>query len=276
MPDECYDHQPLFQLSQSHLSCLTICPRKFEYIYLEQINSPQPPEHQARQELGSRFHWLMQQQELGLPITHFVQADPDLQRWFDAFAQSPPPILPGQRLSEYRQTLVWDHYLLIAVYDLVILGDQQAQILDWKTYSRPQDPRSLQHNWQTRLYLFLLVETSDYEPAQVSMTYWFAETRDRRKAARKLRRQPQTHSLTFPYSPAAHEQTRQDLGQILNRLDQWLACYRQGQKLPQVEISSGHCYGPRFPCSFLRHCQRQPDLLPSLTTDLELIPEVSL
>lgn len=252
-----------FQLSQSHLNCLTTCPRKFQYIYLEQLNSPQPPEQQVGQERGTRFHWLMQQQELGLKITPFLRQDFHLQRWFQAFSQSPPQMLSGKRLSEYRQSLRWQNYLLVAVYDLLILGEQQAQILDWKTYSRPQNLRSLQTSWQARLYPFILVEASDYRPSQVTMTYWFAEANP----------QSREHSLTLPYSEALHRQTRQDLAQILDQLTAWLGAHRRGQSLPQVAISAGHCQGGS-PCSFMIRCRRQPSS--DLPMNLDAIAEISL
>lgn len=256
--------QPL-SLSQAHLNLLTTCPRKFQHVYLEQLNAPQSPQQQARQTLGARFHWLMQQQELGLAVTAFIQADPDLRRWFAAFTQTPPRMLAGERHSEYRQTLIWQDYLLVSVYDLLILGPQQAQILDWKTYSRPQNPQWLRQNWQTRLYPFLLVETSNYAPHQVSMTYWFAES---------SQQEGQSHSLTFAYSDTLHEQTRQDLTRILNQLTDWLQADRQGEGLPQVETAANHCPD----CSFVIRCQRQLDQSPQSlpTAKIATIPEIPL
>jgi hypothetical protein len=260
------DYSPipqLFQLSQAHLNCLTTCPRKFQYLYLDQLNSPQSPEQQVRQERGARFHWLMQQQELGLRITPFLHQDCHLQRWFQAFTQAPPQMQAGERLSEHRQSLRWQNYLLVAVYDLLILGEQQAQILDWKTYPQPQNLRSLQASWQTRLYPFILVEATDYSPSQVTMTYWFAEANP----------QSQDHSLTLPYSEALHRQTRRDLAQILDQLTAWLQAHRQGQGLPQVEISAGHCQG-ESPCNFVIRCRRQPSSDPPV--NLDAIAEIPL
>jgi hypothetical protein len=266
MPSYFQNPQPLFQLSQSHLSCLTTCPRKFQYVYLDQLSSPAPTGQQSRQDLGSRFHWLMQQQALGLSIARFVQADPALQPWFQAFDQAPPAMVAGERLSEYRQSLVWDKYLLVAVYDLLILGEQQAQILDWKTYARPQRLRSLQQSWQTRLYPFILAEASHYRPDQIAMTYWFAEAKG----------QDHSHSLTFAYSEALHEQTRRDLTHLLQNLTEWLRAYRQKETLPQVEIAAGHCQHATTPCGFAVRCQRHPEAAAALPVDLGIIAEVPL
>lgn len=257
---ENFSPQPL-QLSQAHLNLLTTCPRKFQHIYLEQLHAPQSPQQQARQTLGARFHWLMQQQELGLAVTGFIQADPDLQRWFASFDQAPPQMLVGERHSEYRQTLVWQDYLLVSVYDLLILGPHQAQILDWKTYPRPQNPEWLQQNWQTRLYPYLLVEASDYAPGQVSMTYWFSES---------SQNEGQSQSLTFAYSDSLHDQTRQDLTQILNQLTSLLKAYGQCEQLPQIETAA-NCPD----CSFVIRCQRQLDPSPQ-PAKITSLPEMPL
>lgn len=255
-----------FLLSQTHLNLLTTCPRKFQHVYLDQLGLPSFADEQERQVLGTQFHQLMQQRELGLPITEFLQEAPQLQRWFDAFVSSPPEVLMQSGLqsakdyrdSEHQRTLCWQNYLLTGIYDLLILRQDQAQILDWKTYTRPKNSQWLQQNWQTRLYPFLLAETSDYRPEQISMTYWFAESQG----------EAEPQSLTFPYNAQRHAQTYQDLDQILSSLTSWLELYRQGSPLPQVPAELGECGGLRKTgitasneswCRFAIRCQRRLD-----------------
>ena len=161
------------RLSQGQLNLLERCPRQFQHIYLDQLGSPANPEQKERQTWGSRFHLLMQQRELGLPIESLVQEDPQLQCWMTAFASAAPEILTPDtnnqfRESEHCRTLQVQDYLLTVVYDLLIADDRTAQILDWKTYPKPQNKRKLEQNWQTRLYLYVLAETSDYLPEQIS------------------------------------------------------------------------------------------------------------
>lgn len=265
-----FGQKELFQLSQSHLNLLTTCPRKFQNFYLDQLGLPQPPEQQERQDLGARFHQLMQQRELGLPIASLIQAEPKLQSWFESFNQAPPEMLEGNRQSEYRLTLAFQGYLLIAVYDLLIQGDQQVQILDWKTYSRPQNPSWLQQNWQTRLYLYILAEASDYAPKQIRMTYWFAESKGKPSA--------EPRSLTFAYNSELHTQTHQELTQILENLTRYLAIYRQGGTFPQVEIEAGRCHGETSSCGFAIRCQRQREneVDNNPVNDIEAIQEILL
>ncbi|MBD2437958.1 PD-(D/E)XK nuclease family protein [Nostoc sp. FACHB-110] len=259
----------LLRLSQGQLNLLERCPRQFQHTYLEQLTSPANPEHEDKQTLGSRFHLLMQQQEMGLPINSFLQADTQLKSWMSAFANAAPeivtPITDNQtfRESEHYRTLQVQDYLLTVIYDLLIADNQQAQILDWKTYPKPPDKRNLAQNWQTLLYLYVLVETSEYLPENISMTYWFVQSEGRPK------------NIKFTYTNKQHQQTAKKLNQLLNNLTNWLALYQQGQQFPQVIEGSKACNY----CQFATRCQRiqateegRVDLLPNIDT----IQEVSL
>jgi hypothetical protein len=236
----------MLRLSQGQLNLLETCPRKFQHIYIEQLGFPSGLEHQERLTWGSQFHLLMQQRELGLPIDYVLE-DP-LHQSVEAFIQAAPEVFqssPGAiRQSEYSLTLEFQGYLLTVIYDLLIMDDRQAQILDWKTYPRPQQSRWLTKNWQTRLYPFVLAETSGYQPEQISMTYWFVRGQPDRPN--------QPESITYPYDEQHHQQTRQDLSHLLNQLAQWLDRYEQGESFPQVEIASGACDA----CSFGLRCHR--------------------
>ncbi len=256
------------QLSQTHLQILSTCPRKFQSFFLEQLALPQPSLGSEQRELGVQFHHLMQQQELGLEIQSLLDDNPQLQKWFTQFQQSPPPMIEGNRLSEQSDALKFQDFMLVAVYDLLIQGPQQAQIIDWKTYRRPPNPQTLQQNWQTRLYPFLLTETAGYQPEQISMTYWFAEVPGSGSA--------QSHWINFPYTAPLHEQTRQDLTQLLTDLSTWL---ESGTSLPQAPFSAGYCSSSTQQCPFLRHCDRDPGkTLFNLVdlTDLSAIAEIPL
>ena len=69
---------PLLRLSQGQLNLLATCPRKFQHTYLEQLAALADPKQNTRQILGSRFHLLMQQQAMGLPIQSFLAEDEQL------------------------------------------------------------------------------------------------------------------------------------------------------------------------------------------------------
>ncbi len=260
---------PLTPISQGQLNLLETCPRKFQHVYLEQLGTPVSPEQQERLTWGSRFHLLMQQRELGLPIESLVEGDSQLQQWVNALVDAAADVLtPASetfREPEHCRTLNFQGYLLTVIYDLLIEDETSAQILDWKTYPLPKGKSRLTKDWQTGLYLYVLAETSDYVPDQISMTYWFVKS------------QPRPQSLKFTYSAAQHEKTRQDLTRLLTRLDGWMERYwNDGIPFPQVAEGKGYC----DECNFAIRCQRTSDdstsdgksLLPNLAD----IQEVSL
>ncbi|MEP0871110.1 PD-(D/E)XK nuclease family protein [Trichocoleus desertorum AS-A10] len=254
--------EPKLRLSQGQLNLLESCPRKFQHIYLEQLGSPSTPEQQAHQSWGSRFHLLMQQRELGLPIDAIMAEDAQMQHCVSTLLAAVPEIVglatPSDatwRQSEHRRTCSVQGYPITVIYDLVMLEEQQARILDWKTYPRPPQQNWLAHNWQTRLYPFVLAETSAYLPEQISLTYWFVQAQDDPTKA------PLPQSLTFPYSSTWHEQTRQELTQLLQQLTDWLEQYQQGEPFPQVNVAIERCDD----CQFSGRCQRH-------SSDLEVAP----
>jgi hypothetical protein len=243
---------PLLRISQSHLNLLATCPRKFQHAYLEQLATPANPDQQERLLTGARFHLLMQQWHLGLPVEPLLQENPQLKQWFTAFVDAAPKILALDaeaqevvRQSEHERTVEFQGYLLTVVYDLLLTSERQAQILDWKTYPRPQTPHWLLQNWQTRLYPFVLAESSPYEPEQISMIYWFFQGGQGESAT-----EPQSYKIR--YDRQQHQQTRQDLTTLLNQLTQWLERYQQGEPLPQLPLNAVPCEG----CSFAARCDR--------------------
>ncbi|MEQ8972225.1 MAG: PD-(D/E)XK nuclease family protein [Coleofasciculus sp. C1-SOL-03] len=258
----------LTRLSQGQLNLLETCPRKFQHIYVDQFGSPVSPDQQERLTWGSDFHLLMQQRELGLPIDSLLKDNPQLNHWVTALMDAAPEVFARQshtfREAEHCRTLTMQGYLLTVIYDLFIEDEKSAQILDWKTYPLPRNRHWLAKDWQTRLYRYVLLQTSDYLPEQISMTYWFVKS------------QPRPQCFTFPYDRVQHEKTRADLTELLTRLSGWLHRYQHDHiPFPQVPISAGKCDS----CSFAVRCQRtgerevgDGDLFPNLA-DIE---EVSI
>jgi hypothetical protein len=273
--------EPRLRLSQGQLNLLEACPRKFQHIYLEQLGSPATPEQQAHQAWGSRFHLLMQQRELGLPIDSLMAEDRQMQRCVSSLLAAVPEIVApvaddsSWRQSEHRRTCSVQGYPITVIYDLLMLEADQARILDWKTYPRPPQQRWLARNWQTRLYPFVLAETSQYLPEQISLTYWFVQ--DQAEAQFDSSQSLLPQSLTFAYNATLHEQTRQELTQLLKQLTHWLEQYQQGEPFPQVSEAVERCED----CQFSGRCDRHPtESENALTTDwftnIDQIDEVVL
>ncbi|HBE59632.1 MAG TPA: PD-(D/E)XK nuclease family protein [Cyanobacteria bacterium UBA11366] len=239
------DNATLIRLSQGQLNILENCPRKFQYICFEQLGTPASPQQQEHLTWGSRFHLVMQQRELGLPIESLVGEDSQLQKWVTALINAAPDIFTKNperyRAAENCRTLNVQGYLLTVIYDLLIEDETSAQIFDWKTYAQPQKYQWLAEDWQTRLYLYVLAETTDYLPEEISMTYWFVKS------------QPSPQKLTFTYDSVKHEEVRKDLNDLLYRLSGWLDKYNcHRTPFPQISVSANRC----LDCSFALRCQR--------------------
>jgi hypothetical protein len=211
--------QGLIRLSQSHLNLLSLCPPKFQQVYLDGLSSLPVPEQQETMEWGSRFHLLMQQRELTLPIKPLLATDIELDSSLTALIEAAPELAPNPQVwreAEHSRTLKISNFLFTVIYDLLIAESDRAVILDWKTYRQPVGIRKLQQNWQTRLYLYVLVETSEYQPEQVQMTYWFVKS-------------GKPKNVTIKYSQRQHQQTEQDLAFLLDNLVTWLQNYQELQ-----------------------------------------------
>jgi hypothetical protein len=257
----------LLQLSQSALALLEQCPRKFQHRYLDQLAEFVPSEQRDRMEWGNQFHQLMQQRELGLPITS--TAEERLLQCVDALVNTVPEVFdPSQwrdRLSEHRRLLRLGDIVLTAVYDLLLLGDRHAHIIDWKTYPRPPRSDWLRQHWQTRLYPYVLAETSDYAPEQIAMTYWFVQPQSESS---------RPESMTFPYSVEQHQHTHATLSQRFAQLNAWLMNYHAGTSLPMQPQTDKDCQH----CPFAVRCQRGDfrPIAPEVWLNPAAIEEVAL
>lgn len=210
----------LIRLSQSHLNLLSICPPKFQQVYLDCLGSLPHPKQQESMKWGSRFHLLMQQRELALPIESLLKADSELDSSLRALIETAPHLREQDsqiwREAEHCRTLSSGKFLLTVIYDLLIAKTDQATILDWKTYRQPQTPNKLARNWQTRLYLYVLAETSEYIPEQIKMTYWFVKS-------------GKPKSVSFDYNQLQHQKTEQDLVDLLTKLERLWQNYQDSQ-----------------------------------------------
>ncbi|WP_353932367.1 PD-(D/E)XK nuclease family protein [Okeanomitos corallinicola TIOX110] len=259
----------LFRLSQGHLNLLVACPRKFQHTYLEKLNTPTNPTYEKSQTLGSQFHLLMQQQAMNLPIDGFLAVDSELQIWVKDFNKLAPEILKTEtnnqifRESEHYRTLQIQDYLITVIYDLLIAEQETAQIIDWKTYAKSLNKDDLENNWQTRLYMYVLAETSIFLPENISMTYWFVNPQNK------------LNKIQFNYNIEQHQKTEKTLQKLLNNLTNWLVAYQQNQPFPQEPAYPKAC---KKDCPYYVRCynsensslEQSDKILPNLATIEEI------
>jgi hypothetical protein len=273
-------------LSQGVLNAWMTCPRQFQHLYLDCLLLPANPHQQERMVWGSRFHWLMQQSiqnrgaeckltELGAEsaaeMSLVLQAGEDaeaqalhqavdrtwagLRQWWDQSGAS-----DWELDAEHRRTLAMGDHLLTVVYDLLATRPTEAQIFDWKTHAQPLSRDRLQEDWQTRLYLFVLAETSHLPPDRLTMSYWFV----RSPAASTAANGPELAYETFAYSADWHQATRAQLLEMAQAIDQAIAAYHGGQALPQLPAHSPACRS----CSFASRCGRSTSVAESAVAAL--------
>jgi hypothetical protein len=145
-------------------------------------------EWEARAQLGSAFHRLVHQHTAGIPTDSLETTieTKDLRRWWQAYLNTPPPVLPpasqAVRHSEIRLSTPLARYRLVARYDLLVVEPgHKAVIVDWKTNEKRSRRAWLEERWQTRVYRYVLVkagtqlgEGQPWAPGQVELIYWFA------------------------------------------------------------------------------------------------------
>jgi CRISPR/Cas system-associated exonuclease Cas4 (RecB family) len=180
-----------FQFSQSSLQDYVACPRRFELRYIEKRRWPalqsEPVLDQERHmQQGQRFHQLVHQYILGIPVDEdqFAVEDSTLLMWWGNFKQaSPLSTLPVRRYPEHILTAHLAGFRIMAKYDLLAVQPENCMVIvDWKTGYTPKRGR-LKSRIQSRLYPYLLVEAGTYlnagisiHPEQVQMIYWFASS----------------------------------------------------------------------------------------------------
>ncbi|HAG84758.1 MAG TPA: PD-(D/E)XK nuclease family protein [Cyanobacteria bacterium UBA12227] len=236
-----------YYLNENLLDLLEKDPNQFYRVYQGWVASTIPPQQRERLEWGQRFHQIMRQRLMGLPVDSLLATYPKLKHWVNQLTQNAPEIFEPnpdncRSWDEQIQVTIGD-IVLSSTYDLIIRGYQSAQIIDWTTSSVPND--YLESHCQTQLKLYLLAETDTYLAEEISLTYWL------------LMDEVSPKCLKFTYSQEQHEIFKDQLEGILSKLrepiliksststDQGsLAQFLQGQisakdyvaSVPEVEI----------------------------------------
>jgi len=202
--------------SRYKLTTFLACQRRFQLHYVRELPWPAEPADEAWREASRRgraFHRMLHRHFLNLPVEEPAGADPTLRRWWRTFHEQGPSLPSGERRPEETLTVPIDGHLLSGRFDLLILSGERAHIFDWKTEARPRSATALRDDWQTVLYLALLVEGGQalrpggrpLDPEKVALTYWFVQA-------------PQA-TVTVPYSREAHAQNWQRLTDLVGRID---------------------------------------------------------
>lgn len=233
-------------LSRRQLTDFLACQRRFQLRYLNRLPWPAAPtDDHLQQSLlqGQLFHQLLQRYFLGFPPDDDALGDERLRGWWQAFQTNGPNLPSGRRLTELTLTVPIGRHLLTGRFDLLVLGQNQAHIFDWKTEARPRPETQLRADLQTRLYLALLAEGSKalvapappVSPEQIAMTYWYAND--------------PTKSVTIPYSQAQHDQNWAELQAAVSTIEHRL----QDPTIWPLTDNLNECAR----CAYQVYCDRQ-------------------
>lgn len=206
--------------SRYKLTTFLACQRRFQLRYVRDLPWPAEPVTEAWREASRRgraFHRMLHRHFLDLPVAEPAGDDPALQRWWRIFREEAPSLPAGERRPEETLTVPIDGHRLSGRFDLLILSGDRAHIFDWKTEARPRSATALRDDWQTVLYLALLVEGSralrpggpPLNPEKVDLTYWFVQA-------------PQA-AVTIPYGHDAHAENWQRLTDLVRLIDHRLS-----------------------------------------------------
>ena len=258
-----------WHLSQQDLNLLETCPLQFQQHYWQKFDSLPDLTQAENAEWGKKFHTLMQQYNLGLPLENLFIQYPKFKNAIEALLKSTEEIWFSPaiktREAEYQLNLTWRNYIFTVIYDLLVLYRDRAIILDWKTYLQPQNSQKLQTNWQTKLYLYVLAKSLNYQPEQISLTYWFV----------KLPHQPQ--SYTISYNHKLHTQIETELDKLVNKFEEILADYPFDQSKCLTMKNCNQCeYYQTLTNSNYTQLNKQNNLINNIPLSLEDVEEVDL
>ncbi len=251
-------------LSRYRLHAFTQCRRKFQLSTVTRLAWPTPPvapSLAAAFERGAAFHRLLEQYFLGMAVAPDVDADADVQRWWSTFHANPPAVPGDNTYPEASLTVPLAGHFLFGRYDLLVLGDQSAHIYDWKTERHPRKAYELREDWQTRLYLALLVEGAgafgrSYAPDQIALTYWFANAPEQ--------------SVTLRYHADWHQHNLAELTALVERIDRHMVAPNAVWPLTDDLSICAQC-GYRAYCG--RTVVAQPTSVSNLEMQIETDPD---
>ncbi len=175
-----------FAFSQHSLQDYQDCPQRFLLRHIRQLAWPAVQarpvqEHERRMEMGARFHRMVQQHLLGIPAERLsaMAIDPDLALWWDNYLQARPADLPGERFPEVTLAAELAGQTLTAKLDLLVVGPDDATILDWKTDDRLPRQAWLAERLQTRVYRLLVQRSGarsgvEIAAEHITFQYWYA------------------------------------------------------------------------------------------------------
>ena len=240
-----------FIFSQANLSLFEACPRRFYLRYLRKLHWPSDlsaaeEEREHALARGQRFHYLVQQDILGLAAEPEVEASEDsvLAGWWSNFKLFKHEVPAVELFTELELCVPFGEFMIVAKFDrLVVNTNGEFVIYDWKTGYREPVLQQFKTSWQTAVYPYVLVEGGEVinggqaiAPDRVSITYWHAQY-------------PHV-SHRFPHDEEQHTATRVRLARAIEEISG-----KKGEEEFELTAEISRCSG----CEFRSYCGRRAE-----------------
>ncbi len=195
------------------------CKKEFYFKHLKRLHWPSDAQNFA---LGRDVHKLLDYQARGLDCTLILSAAaPNVVQSWDKLMQHPVvdlPVLANEWGFHVPVTSVdGEPFWLTGRMDRIARDGNQIVIIDWKTGTGV--PKLPETDWQTRLYLFALLEVANTPSANdLGFTQngpLTAGDISFRYVEIKPDETTPIREFNIPYSNAKHEATRRELQQML-------------------------------------------------------------
>lgn len=150
-----------FTYSQNSLNTYKVCPTKFKYKYIDNINlnigEVENRDYYESLKLGRDFHLVCERYFRKIP-TGLSSGNEKFERWIKKIKKVVPIKDENIYLPEYEVRLRLGENNIQAKYDLVVIGKNTISIWDWKTEAKKIEQRNLENRMQTIVYMFLAKE----------------------------------------------------------------------------------------------------------------------
>lgn len=175
----------MLKINAELLEILERDTEKFEHFFLEQ-QFLYPLANLRKNRNDQRLQLLLQQLIMGLPINSILESYPTL----GCYVNQIQPIIDipafSKKLNVVRQCFIQD-ILIFADYDLLLINGDQATAISWTTEKSFFETNTLENSWETQLQLYLLAETENLPPQNLSIFYLFISPKD----------SPSIHQFTY-------------------------------------------------------------------------------
>lgn len=142
-----------------------------QYINADSLENDNQILPRIKNQDGQKFHLLMQQLCLGIPIDSLLAEYPHLKKWVQIAQQYTQ--IPGDKQCSVNLSHEFNGVYLTEYYDFIVSNKDKILAIDW-TIGKLEKFEELKNSWKTQLKLFILHENNKIRYNSISLIYLFA------------------------------------------------------------------------------------------------------